>query len=92
MCLCRECYKKIRTLIRAQFKIVESHFVTIGLDYLIKYCVNCKTQVVYQRPLRECNLCINELSRFKFNLEEGARSFEDYKNPFFLLKEDITNY
>jgi len=86
MCLCCECYSKIRTpLIKAQFKKVESHFITIGLDYLMKYCINCETEVVCQRPLRECNLCTNELSRFKFDLEEGARLFEDYKTPIILL-------
>jgi len=86
MCLCCDCYNKIRTsLIRAQFKIVKSHFITIGLDYLMKYCANCENQVVYQRPLKQCNSCINKLSQFKFNLEEKARTFEDYETPIVLL-------
>jgi len=48
-CLCCNCYEKIRTLlIKTQFESVESHFLTIGLEYLPKTCINCEIQVVKQ--------------------------------------------
>jgi len=85
-CLCCCCYEKIRIpLIRAQFESVESHFVTIELNYLPKYCINCGIQVVNQQSLRKCNLCINKFLQFKFNSEELALSLDDYKSSEVLL-------
>ena len=85
-CICLQCYRKIRVpLIQAQFEPVKSHFVSCGLDYLLKYCINCEALIVNQRPLKECDLCINRFFHFKFISEELERPLDSYENPIILL-------
>lgn len=85
-CLCCKCYAKIKTpLIQNQFELVESHFITIGFEYLLKCCINCDIEIVNQQPLRKCNLCTNKFSQFKFDSEAQALSLNDYKDLGILL-------
>lgn len=85
-CLCCNCYEKIRTpLIRAQFETIESHFLTIGLNYLPKYCISCETPIVKQQSLKNCIPCNNKLAKFQFDLEELALTVEDCKDSEILL-------
>lgn len=83
-CLCCSCYERIRTpLIQAQFAPVESHFVSIGLNYRSKTCIKCDLKIVEQQPLNKCEQCINRLSQFNFYSEELG--LNDQKDPEILL-------
>lgn len=83
-CLCCRCYERIRTpLIRAQFESVETHFISIGLEYLPKTCIHCEIQIVKQQPISRCVQCTNKLLEFKFHSEEFT--LEDQRDSEILL-------